>query len=54
MSPRVGSRRGDRRTQNSPSENPNGQPIQDEDIVDKDVTTSEQIGRRKLWPMAMW
>jgi len=47
------SHRGGRRTQNSLKENPSGQPIQDEDIVDKDVTTSEEIRRRKLWPMAM-
>ena len=35
-----------RRTQNSPNENQSGQPIQDEDIVDKDVTTSEEIRRQ--------
>ena len=51
---RVGSRHVGRRTQNSPSENPSGQPIQDEDIVDRDARTSEEIRRRKLQPVLMW
>ncbi len=39
--PRVGSHQSGCRTQNSPSENPNDLAIQDEDIVDEIVTTSE-------------
>jgi hypothetical protein len=38
---RVGSRRGGRRTQNLPSENPSDQTIQNEDIVDETVTNSK-------------
>ena len=38
---RVGSRHVGRRTQNSLSGNPSGQPIQDGDIVDGNVTISK-------------
>lgn len=34
--------------QNSPSENQSGQTIQDGDVVDEIVTTSEEIRRQKL------
>jgi|AntDeeMetageno51_2_1112566.scaffolds.fasta_scaffold01185_4 hypothetical protein len=53
MSRRVGRSQSGRRTQNSPSENRNGPTVQNKDFVDGNLTTSEQICRRKLWPMAM-
>jgi len=45
---RVGRSQSGRRMQNSPSENPSGQTIQDGDVVDEIVTTSEEIRRQKL------
>jgi hypothetical protein len=52
MSPRAGNRRGGRLTQNSPSENPNGRSIKNGDIVDGNLTTSEEIRRQQ--PRSMW
>jgi len=50
--PRAESLHGGRLTQNSPSENPSGQPIQNKDTVDGDAGTSEEIRRRK--PRSLW
>ena len=50
---RVESHHNGRRTQNLPSENPSDQTIQDEDIVDGNLTTSEEIRRQKLPVMSM-
>jgi len=47
-SPQAGSPHGGRQMQNSPSENQSGQTIQDGDVVDEIVTTSEEIRRQKL------
>jgi hypothetical protein len=43
---RGGSRRGGRRTQNSPSENPSPRSIKNEEIAGGNVTTSEELRRQ--------
>jgi hypothetical protein len=44
MNHRVRSRQSGRPTKNSPNENPSGRSVKNGDIVDRDVTTSEEIG----------
>jgi hypothetical protein len=50
---RAESHHNGRRTQNLPSENPSDQTIQDEDIVDGNLTTSELVRRQKLPVMSI-
>jgi hypothetical protein len=54
MSRRAGSLHDGRWTQNSPSENRSSQTIQNVDIVDGIVTTSEEIRRRNIRSLLMW